>query len=58
MTWKPSNQPGEYNEARVLQLKPIAQALVALQLPPLRQRKLNPILNALVMQVEDGPEGG
>lgn len=54
MTWNPTNQPGEYNEARVQQLEPIAQALTNLKLPPIRQRKLNPIFNALVMQVEDG----
>jgi hypothetical protein len=54
MTWNPSNQPGEYNEARVQQLEPIAQALINLKLPPIRQRKLNPIFNALAMQVEDG----
>lgn len=54
MTWNPSNQPGEYNEAKVQQLEPIAQALTNLRLPPIRQRKLNPIFNALAMQVEDG----
>ncbi len=54
MNWKPSNTPGQYNEARVLQLKPITQALLTLKLPPARQRKLNPIVSALIMQVEDG----
>ena len=54
MIRKLSNQPGAYNEIRVLQLKPLGKALSALSLPPARQRKLMPIFNALVMQVEDG----
>ena len=35
-------------------LKPVKQAIESLKLPPLRFRKLNGILNALTMQIEDG----
>ena len=54
MTWKPSNQPTRYNHERVAQLEPIEQAIAALDLPLIRVRKLNPIINALAMQIEDG----
>jgi len=54
MTWKPSNQPTRYNHERVAQLEPIEQAIAALDLPLVRVRKLNPIFNALAMQIEDG----
>jgi hypothetical protein len=40
--------------ARLKTFKPVKQAIEALNLPPLRQRKLNSILNALTMQIEDG----
>ena len=42
------------DRARLNTLKPVDQAVEALRLPPLRQRKLNGILNALTMQIEDG----
>lgn len=40
--------------ARLDTLKPVRQRVKTLNLPPLRQRKLNGILNALTMQIEDG----
>lgn len=40
--------------ARLNTFKPVKQAIEALNLPPLRQRKLNGILNALTMQIENG----
>lgn len=40
--------------ARLETLKPIRRDVESLNLPPLRQRKLNGILNALTMQIEDG----
>ena len=40
--------------ARLNKFKPVKQAIEALNLPPLRQRKLNGILNAIKMQIEDG----
>ena len=40
--------------ARLDTFKPVKQAVDALKLPLLRQRKLNGILNALTMQIEDG----
>jgi len=40
--------------ARLNTFKPVKQTVEALNLPPLRQRKLNGILNALTMQIEDG----
>lgn len=39
---------------RLKTLKPVEEAVKSLRLPPLRQRKLNGILNALTMQIEDG----
>jgi tetratricopeptide (TPR) repeat protein len=54
MDWKPSNQPTRYNKARAAQVKPIQQAIKSLDLPFARERKLNPIVNALAMQIEDG----
>ena len=54
MTWKPSNQPIRYDRARVARTKPIEDEIKKLGLPLIRFRKLNGILNALVMQVEDG----
>ena len=42
------------DRARLNTLKPVDQAVEALHLPPLRQRKLNGMLNALTMQIEDG----
>ncbi len=38
----------------LIRLNEFAKALKALNLPSLRQRKLNGILNALTMQIEDG----
>ncbi|MEO8355468.1 MAG: hypothetical protein ABI621_06120 [Chloroflexota bacterium] len=40
--------------ARLNTFKPVKQAAEMLSLQPLRQRKLNGILNALTMQIEDG----
>jgi hypothetical protein len=51
---QPTNEPGQYNKARVARLKPIREAIQRLNLPPIRWRKLNGILNALEMQIEDG----
>jgi tetratricopeptide (TPR) repeat protein len=52
--WQPSNQPDRYDKARLAQIAPVQAAIRALGLPPLRQRKLNGVLNALIMQIEDG----
>ena len=52
--WRPSNEPTRYDEARVAQLEPIEIELKKLGLPLVRIRKLNGILNALEMQIEDG----
>lgn len=52
--WKPSNEPADYDEARVAQLKPIEVEFKKLGLPLIRLRKLNTILNALQVQIEDG----
>ena len=49
-----SNQPGEYDEQRVATLEPVRAALVQLGLPLARYRKLNGIMGALEMQIEDG----
>ena len=54
MSWKPSNQPVRYDEARVARLKPIGAEIEKLGLPLVRLRKLNGIRNALEMQIEDG----
>lgn len=54
MTWKPSKQPIRYDRARVARIRPIEDEINKLGLPLIRLRKLNGILNALVMQVEDG----
>ena len=53
-TWKPTNQPDRYDEARVATLEPVRQAVMALGLPLTRLRKINGILGALEMQIEDG----
>ena len=42
------------DRARLNTFKQVDQAVEALHLPPLRQRKLNGILGALTMQIEDG----
>ena len=39
---------------RLETVKPIGEAIESLNLPKLRFRKLNGILNALTMQIEDG----
>ncbi|TAK34638.1 MAG: hypothetical protein EPO21_09030 [Chloroflexota bacterium] len=52
--WKPSNEPGRYDKARVGQLRPVHQAVERLQLLPLRLRQIGGILNALTMQIEAG----
>ncbi len=52
--WQPTHQPGPIDEARLARLEPVQQAIAALNLPPLRFRKLNGLLNALAMQIEDG----
>jgi len=54
MDWKPSNEPSRCDRARVQRTDPIAREISRLGLPLIRQRKLNGILNALMMQVEDG----
>jgi tetratricopeptide (TPR) repeat protein len=54
MDWKASNKPNRLDRARVEQTDPIAREIGRLGLPLIRQRKLNGILNALVMQIEDG----
>ena len=54
MDWKPSNQPTRYNRPRAAQLEPIQQAIHALGLRVTRVRKLNALVNALAMQIEDG----
>ncbi len=54
MAWKPSNQPVHYDPARVAQFDPVKAAIQGLGLPPIRVRKLNGIVNAIVMQIEDG----
>ena len=52
--WKPSPQPGRYDQARVAQMQTIEAAIDSLDLPLNRLRKLRGILNALTMQIEDG----
>lgn len=52
--WQPTNQPGPIDDDRLARLEPVQQAIAALNLPPLRFRKLNGLLNALTMQIEDG----
>lgn len=57
MKSKPANPQDFFNgidRARLETLKPVEQALVSLNLPILRFRKSNGILNALIMQIEDG----
>jgi tetratricopeptide (TPR) repeat protein len=54
MDWKPPNEPIRYDRARVERTDPIAGEINKLGLPLIRQRKLNGILNALIMQIEDG----
>jgi tetratricopeptide (TPR) repeat protein len=54
MDWKPSNEPGRLDRARAARADPIAREFARLRLPLIRQRKLNGILNALMMQIEDG----
>lgn len=54
MTWKTSNQPVRYDEARAAQLKPIRAAIEKLGLPPVRLRKLYGLCNAMELQIEDG----
>jgi tetratricopeptide (TPR) repeat protein len=54
MAWKPSNEPSRLDRARAARTDPIARELGGLGLPLIRQRKLNGILNALMMQIEDG----
>lgn len=50
----PNNQSQVYGERRVATLKPIQSAVLQLGLPTKRVRKLNGIMNALEMQIEDG----
>jgi hypothetical protein len=52
--WQPTNQPGRYDEARLAHFKPVREAIIALGLPLIRLRKLNGLLGALEMQIEDG----
>ncbi len=43
-----------YDEKRVAQLRPIRDALKEAGLPVVKLRKVNTIINALEMQIEDG----
>ncbi|MDO8673948.1 MAG: hypothetical protein Q7O66_21260 [Dehalococcoidia bacterium] len=52
--FKPSNQTGGYDEARVALLRPIEAAMKSLKLPLLRGPKVGVILSALEVQIEDG----
>ena len=52
--WQPNSEPGPIDDDRLARLEPVQQAIAALNLPPLRFRKLNGLLNALSMQIEDG----
>jgi len=52
--WKPTNEPTRYDHTRVMQVEPILVAIRELGLPLIRFRKLNGILGALEMQIEDG----
>lgn len=52
--WTPSNEPGDYDAARVARLRPVKAAVQALGLPLIRFRKIKGILNAIEMQIEDG----
>jgi len=54
MSWQPSNKPVRYDRARVDQLSPIETEIKKLNLPLVRFRKLNGILGAVEMQIEDG----
>lgn len=53
-TKNPQDALSHIDRARLDTFKPVDQAVEALKLPFLRQRKLNGILNALTMQIEDG----
>ena len=44
------------DQKRIASLKPVESALMALRLPVIRIRKLNGILNALIMQIETGSD--
>jgi len=54
MTWKPSNEPMRYDRARAAQFDLVKAAIQSLGLPLIRVRKLNGIVNAIAMQIEDG----
>lgn len=54
MIWTPSNEPTRYDRVRVAETGPIETEIKKLQLPPTRFRKLGAILNALIVQIEDG----
>ncbi len=54
MSWQPSNEPDRYDKARVAQLSPIETEIDKLNLPLIRLRKLNGILSAVEMQIENG----
>ena len=57
MKSKPANPQDFFNgidRARLETFKPVEQAIASLNLPILRLRKLKGILNALIMQIEDG----
>lgn len=54
MDWKASNEPGRLDRARAVRTDPIVREISNLGLPLIRQRKLNGILNAIMMQIEDG----
>ena len=53
-TKQPQDVLSYIDRARLNTFKPVDQAVEALNLPPLRFRKLNGILGALTMQIEDG----
>jgi hypothetical protein len=54
MKTNPQDVLSYIDRARLNTLKPVDRAVEALKLPPLRFRKLNGILGALTMQIEDG----
>jgi tetratricopeptide (TPR) repeat protein len=54
MTWQAANEPGHYDRPRVEQTHDLGTEIDKLRLPLVRRRKLYSILNALVVQIEDG----
>ncbi len=54
MPGKPSPEANNCDEARINRLKPVERTLEALNLPLIHKHKLQAILNALEVQIEDG----